>query len=168
MSSFRANSGDLKEVPPSVLERLRGGEETERSATDLRVDVEAMRLEVLAHVNAILNTRLAELEGIERFPEAGRSLLAYGVPDLSTYFEGSQEDRHRLVNHIERAIRLFEPRLDPQALKVERVHDGGDAGLQERYRIHATLRVHPFKKQVTFDTRVQLKTGNISVGEPDA
>lgn len=159
-------SGEQREVPPSVIARLRGG--GARASTDLRVDVETMRAEVLEHVQALLNTRLAELEELEPYPESKASLLSYGVPDLSSYFHGSQHDMGRLTASIERAIRTFEPRLDPQSIKVERVRDAADTGLQLRLRIHATLRVHPFLSQVMFDTRIELDTGAVVVQESEA
>ncbi|MBM4059762.1 MAG: type VI secretion system baseplate subunit TssE [Planctomycetes bacterium] len=168
MATVRQGSGEFKEVPPSVIERLCAGGQAARGALDLRVDVEAMRAEVLEHVQALLNTRLAEPEGLEGFPECRRSLLAYGVPDLSSYFHGSQQDVQKLLAGIERAIRLFEPRLDPQSLKVERVREAGDTGLQLRLRIHAVLRVHPFRSQVVFDTRIEVDTGAVVVQESEA
>lgn len=168
MTSPRPSSGEFQEVPPSVIERLRAGGQAARSATDLRVDVEAMRAEVLDHVQALLNTRLAEHEGLADHPEAARSLLAYGVPDLSSYFHGSSHDMKRLTDSIERAIRTFEPRLDPQSLRVERVRAEADTGLQLRLRIHAMLRVHPFRSQVVFDTRIEVDTGAVVVQETPA
>ena len=168
MSTVRQGSGELKEVPPSIIERLRSGGESVRSATDLSIDIDGMRREVLAHLQALLNTRLAEVEGLDEFPEAKQSLLSYGVPDLSSYFHGSQGDMVRLKAGIERAIRMFEPRLDPTSLRVERTSDSTDTGLQMRLRIHALLKVHPFRSQIQFDTRIEVDTGAIVVQESSA
>jgi type VI secretion system protein ImpF len=167
MAAERQTSGELREVPPSVIERLRGGG-GDRATMDLRVDVDTLRAEVMEHVQALLNTRLAELDGLDAYPEAARSLLSYGVPDLSSYFQGSQVDQQRLIASIQKAIRLFEPRLDPQSLRVESVRDTGDTGLQKRLRIHAVLRVHPFRSQIMFDTQIAADTGAVEVKEPDA
>lgn len=160
----RQGSGELREVPPSIVERLRGAEAT-RTAMDQRVDIDGLRAEVLEHVQALLNTRLAELDGLEDYPEAQKSLLNYGVPDLSSYFHGSHHDMARLKASIERAIRTFEPRLEPQSLKVDRISDAADTGLQMRLRIHAMLKVHPFRSQIAFDTRIEVDTGAVVVQE---
>ncbi len=168
MSNFRHSSGELKEVPPSIMERLRSGGVTDRAATDLRVDIEGMRAEVLRHVQALLNTRLAQGDELEGFPEARNSLLSYGVPDLSSYFHGNDTDTKRLTSSIERAIRMFEPRLDPQSLRVESIADKDDSRLHKRLRIHAVMRVHPFRSQIQFDTRIEIDTGAVVVKEQDA
>lgn len=168
MTPSSRGSGELKEVPPSIVERLRGGGGV-RSDTDLRVDIDALRAEVLEHLQSLLNTRLADLDGLERFPEASRSLLGYGVPDLSSFFHGSQEDMQRLVRAIERAIRTYEPRLDPQTVRVERVRDGGgDPGLKARLRVQGVLRIHPFHTQIVFDTQIDADTASVTVREVDA
>jgi type VI secretion system protein ImpF len=169
MATPRQSSGELKEVPPSIVERLRGAGDAGRSATDQRVDVDTMRAEVLEHVQALLNTRLAEIDGLERFPESGTSLLAYGVPDLSAFFHGSQGDMQRMIACIERAIRTFEPRLDPQSVRVERVRDtGNDPVMKMRLRVQAVLRVHPFRAPIVFDTRIDADTASVTVHDADA
>ena len=169
MAVGRQSSGELKEVPPSILERLRSGGESQRSATDLRVDVDALREEVLEHVQALLNTRLAEIEGLDAHPEAQRSLLAYGVPDLSAFFHGSVGDVQRMIACIEKAIRTFEPRLDPKSVRVERVRDAAaEPVMKMRLRVQAVLRVHPFVAPVVFDTRVDADTASVTVHEVDA
>jgi type VI secretion system protein ImpF len=168
MATSPKNSGEMKEVPPSIVERLCGGGDP-RGDTDLRVDIDAMRAEVLQHVQALLNTRVADIEGLDRCPEASKSILAYGVPDLSSLFHGSQQDMQRLITNIERAIRTFEPRLDPQTVRVERVRDtGNDPGLKARLRVHAVLRIHPFRSQIVFDTRIDADTSAVTVRESDA
>lgn len=167
MTSSRG-SGEMKEVPPSLVERLRSGGVERRQDTDLRVDIDAMRVEVLEHVQSLLNTRLAEIDGLERYPEASRSLLAYGVPDLSSLFHGSQQDMLRLIQGIERTIRTFEPRLDPDSVRVERVRDvGGVPGLKAWLRVHAVLRIHPYRSQVVFDTQIDADTSAVTVREFD-
>ena len=168
MTTSPKNSGEMKEVPPSIVERLRGGGE-HRADTELRVDIDAMRAEVLDHIQALLNTRVAEIEGLAACPEASKSILAYGVPDLSSFFHGSQQDMQRLVTNIERAIRMFEPRLDPQTVRVERVRDtGNDLGLKARLRVHAMLRIHPFSSQVVFDTQIDADTSSVTVKDGEA
>lgn len=169
MTASPKSSGEMKEVPPSILERLRGAGSDRRQDTDLRVDIDAMRAEVLEHVQSLLNTRLAEIGGLDACPEAAKSILGYGVPDLSSLFHGSQQDLQRLIASIERAIRTFEPRLDPQTVRVERVRDaGGDPGLKARLRVHAMLRIHPFRSQVVFDTQIDADTSAVTVRESDA
>lgn len=168
MATSPKSSGEMKEVPPSIIERLKSGGTDRRSDTELRVDIDAMRDEVRSHVSALLNTRTAEIEGIEGFAEAYKSILAYGVPDLSSFFQNSEQDKLRLIASIERAIRTFEPRLDPQSVRVEMVGDASvEQGLKARLRVHAVLRVHPFHSPVVFDTRIDAGTQEVTVEEND-
>ena len=168
MATSPKNSGEMKEVPPSIIERLKSGGTDRRSDTELRVDIDAMRDEVREHVSALLNTRTAEVDALDGHPEAAKSILAYGVPDLSSFFHGSQQDKQRLITHIERAIRTFEPRLDPQSVRVEGVRDSStEQGLKARLRVHAVLRIHPFRAPIMFDTAIDADTQAVTVKETD-
>lgn len=168
MATSPKSSGDMKEVPPSIVERLKSGGTDRRSDTELRVDIDTLRDEVRDHVGALLNTRTAEIEGLDAFPEAFRSILAYGVPDLSSFFQNSEQDKLRLIASIERAIRTFEPRLDAQSVRVEMVNNASaEQGLKARLRVHAVLRIHPFHSPIVFDTAIDANTQEVTVQEND-
>lgn len=63
---------------------------------------------------------------------------------------------------IERAISLFEPRLEN--VQVQLVQgDGGEKIM--RFRIDARLKVEPAPEPVTFDTLLQLSNGQYVVNE---
>ena len=120
-------------------------------------------------MQALLNTRLAEIDGLEACPEAQRSLLAYGVPDLSAFFHGSQHDLQRMIACIEKAIRTFEPRLEPQSVRVERVRDAAaEPVMKLRLRVQAVLRVEPFRSPIVFDPRIDADTAAVTVHEVEA
>ena len=68
---------------------------------------------------------------------------------------------------IEHAIRTFEPRLDPQSVRVEFAGDSGEHGLKKRLRVHAVLRIHPFHSPITFDTHIDASTQEVTVKEND-
>jgi type VI secretion system protein ImpF len=51
------------------------------------------------------------------YPNANESILAYGVPALKGDL-GMRAAGPELVANVERAIRVFEPRLDPRTLRV--------------------------------------------------
>lgn len=60
---------------------------------------------------------LFESRFLADYPQASSSVLAYGVPALKGDL-GIRGAGPELVRNIERAIRLFEPRLDPRTLRV--------------------------------------------------
>jgi type VI secretion system protein ImpF len=60
------------------------------------------------------------------YPNANESVLAYGVPALKGDL-GMRALGPELVANVERAIRVFEPRLDPQTLRVRLLpHDDSE------------------------------------------
>jgi type VI secretion system protein ImpF len=98
--------------------------------------------------------------------ELNRSVWAYGLPDFSAYTLSSATDRARLLHDLESAIRTFEPRLDAVAvvpLDEERYAHA------VRFRIEALLLVEPAPEQVSFDTVLELSSGEYQVrGDGDA
>ena len=93
-------------------------------------------------------------------------MFVYGLPDFSAYSLTSPADRARLVSDIETAVKKFEPRLTEVsviALDPERLAHA------VRFRIEALLLMDPAPEQVSFDTVLQLNSGEYRVkGEADA
>lgn len=98
--------------------------------------------------------------------ELNRSVFVYGLPDLTAYALASAADRARLLLDLESAIRIFEPRLD--AVKVVPL-EGERLSHALRFRIDALLLVDPAPEPVTFDTVLELSSGEYQVrGEAHA
>jgi type VI secretion system protein ImpF len=66
--------------------------------------------------------------------------------------------RNRLVRQILATISLFEPRLSNVRLVV--VEDVDVAKKDVRLRIEAMLRMDPVPEPISFDTVIELKSGN--------
>ena len=62
-------------------------------------------------LSALLNTRRSEHEIPEEFPLLSKSVLAFGIPDFTSFTLTSRPDQERTRKAIEDTIRLFEPRL---------------------------------------------------------
>ena len=67
-------------------------------------------------------------------------------------------DRNRLVKQILATINLFEPRLTNVRLVVVETPDAAKKDV--RLRIEAMLRMDPVPEPVSFDTVIELKSGN--------
>ncbi len=79
----------------------------------------ALRATVRRELNWILNTtNLASVEDLEPYPEVKVSVLNYGVPDLAGKALTPRVVQGR-ARDIRDAIRIFEPRMDPNHLDVE-------------------------------------------------
>ena len=142
---------------PSVLDRL----------VDLepRVPAEppASRPQSLARLKESVKRDLEWLLNSKRTPEPvppglphlERSLLTFGMPDLSASNLTNVQDQDSLRRAIETVVRRFEPRLT--GVSVSQVENlGRDRAI--RFRIDAMLRVDPAPEPVTFDSELQLSS----------
>jgi len=134
---------DLKaELPPSRSKALRQVKQA------LKRDLEWL-----------LNTRRV-LEVPDELPLLANSLLAYGLPDFSNSTVRSAEDQHDLTLALEATLRRFEPRLEDIVVSV------ASASVLERafrFKIEARLRIDPVPEPISFDTTLQLGSGNFAV-----
>lgn len=108
----------------------------------------------------LLNTRQTHQGLCEQLPEVQRSLITYGVPDLSMLDASSPHHRTQLARMLEASIRHFEPRLKEVRVEPVEVERGGERSLH--FRISGRLSIEP-AAYVTFDTTLQLSSGQYSV-----
>jgi type VI secretion system protein ImpF len=138
------------EAPPSPAQSLRD------LKASLRRDIEWL-----------LNTR----RGIEDLPagssELQRSLQAYGLPDVCSLRLNVAQDYNRLARTMEVALATFEPRL--RTIRVTPVPASDTKSRVLRFQIEGVLRLEPVPEHVTFDTMLELTSGEYEVkGEPGA
>jgi len=136
-------------VTLSIFERL-----TDRSPSVSKdpphyrsASVGGLAASVIEHLSALLNVRRSDHPQDSVFPETSSSIAAYGVVDFSSLSLANPVDREKLRRSLERAIRLFEPRLWRVHVVLEDWKPQ-DPGL--RFRIEATLRVEPIIEPVVF------------------
>jgi type VI secretion system protein ImpF len=107
----------------------------------------------------LLNTRRA-FEVPDELPLLADSLLAYGLPDFSNVTVKDAADQSTLTLALETALRRFEPRLEDVVVSV------ANASALERafrFKIEARLRIDPVPEPISFDTTLQLGSGNFAV-----
>jgi type VI secretion system protein ImpF len=99
--------------------------------------------------------------------EVNRSVYVYGLPDLSALSIAIAADRNKLTRQILAAIALFEPRLAGVRLSIVEAPDA--AKKEVRLRIEAMLRMDPVPEPISFDSVIDLSTGNCRIpGGDDA
>jgi type VI secretion system protein ImpF len=150
-------------VTQSVLERLIDREPQEG------LEIPPTRAQSVRHLKVSLRRDLEWLLNTRRTPEAvgaefrelEQSLFNFGVPDITSLSWDSVRDRNRLARIIEQALSTFEPRL--RRTKV--VAMGGAAGAQHvlRFPIEGFLDMHPSPEHISFDTVLQLSSGEYQV-----
>ena len=92
--------------------------------------------------------------------EIERSLFNYGLPDISSLGVRSTTDQKRLLWMIESTIANFEPRIQGPRVTMEPVE--GSARIL-RFQIQGLLRIDPAPERVTFDTVLELTSGEYQV-----
>lgn len=145
---------------PTILDRLIA---KDSSASFEGVSVRELKASVARDVEWLLNTRVWVPWNLEGFEEARTSLLAYGLPDLSTYSWAEVDHAKSVGALIEECIRRFEPRIQPRSVHcdVERAEDISNFEL--RVRIEAVLHVEPILEPVVFDSGLDLAAGSIRI-----
>ncbi len=156
---------------PSVLDRLIDLDPTSQvEAESSRTQkLRELKQSVRRDLENLLNTRscLYPLPYPERLVQLERSLVNYGIPDLSGAAMGGREEREQLRKRIERAIQYFETRFkEVRVVLVDRRYEGSDRTI--RFRIEGMLFAEPAPEPVAFDSMLQPSAAiSKSVWEPE-
>lgn len=144
-------------ITQSLLDRLSTNEDwpTTRAAS-LRMYREALKRDM----EWLLNTRRPPLDGIERFTLASRSVIHYGLIDTSALSLSSSNDTRRLQEAIRNCIVAYEPRL--LDVKVVLEQDAAQRR-QLRFHIEAQIDLDPAPEEISFDTILDLTSGEYKV-----
>lgn len=152
----------------SVLDRLidedlkHSGDVRPTRLQSLRKLKEAVRRDL----EWLLNTRHPVQAAVEG-TELANSVYMYGLPDFTSLSVLSVRDRKFLTQAIQTAVAKFEPRI--MNVTVNLVTVGHDRVPSLRFVIEGLLRVDPSPEQVSFDTVLELSSGEYKVqGEPSA
>lgn len=149
-------------ITPSVLDRLIDYEpEMSREAVGSRAkSLRQMKLSVRRDLEWLLNTRRIADDMLPDLKEVANSLLVYGLPDFTAVNTKNPADQNRLRRALESAVRTFEPRLVDVSVTMVTMRD-----LERvlRFRIDARLRIDPVPEPVSFDTLLQLGSGQYLV-----
>jgi type VI secretion system protein ImpF len=145
-------------VTLSVLDRLIDHDPKSRSepvptpAQSLR----AMKAALRSELEWLMNTRRIAKDLPESCAEVRSSVYYYGLPDVSSMSTFSTTDQNALLQAIESAIHLFEPRLARVRVSLRPI-----AGMARmlHFIIEGLLRVDPVPEQIVFDTVLELSSG---------
>jgi type VI secretion system protein ImpF len=113
----------------------------------------------------LLNTRRAEKDFDPAYEDATNSLLSFGITDFTSYNLKSSDEQEQVRRSIERAIRLFEPRLARVSVSLEETEQVRPV-LQ--FQIDAVLRVGLRDEPLMLDVSLQRDSRRIAVTGGDA
>lgn len=144
-------------VTQSVLDRLTAVEEwpVTRSQS-LRFFKDALKRDL----EWLLNTRQPPIPELVEYDLAKTSVINFGLPDITSLGLSSASDHNRLRKAIEICLRNFEPRL----MDVRVTLEGADtADRRLRFHIEGNMKLDPAPEEVSFDTVLELSSGEYKV-----
>jgi type VI secretion system protein ImpF len=148
----------LGPVTPSVLDRLLDDEPKSKTEGPLTHSKSLAQLKVAIRrdLENLLNTRCTPQPLPESSLETRRSMYNYGVPDITEIGQNFLYEKDRLLSEIEKAVRIFEPRL--VGAKVAVLPAVG-ASRVVRFVIEGMLRIDPAPEHIVFDAALELTSG---------
>jgi type VI secretion system protein ImpF len=108
----------------------------------------------------LLNTKCFTHVVPDSCRELGRSLYIYGLSDFTAKNPASPSVRTELRQQIEKAIQLFEPRLQKVTVRVD---DADSKERKVRFKIVALLVMDNESEPVSFDTIFDINRGEYTV-----
>jgi type VI secretion system protein ImpF len=144
---------------PSIIDRLidpdSGGTSWRRGYSAEQM-IDAVRRDL----EDLLNTRQSHQGLPEDFTEVHRSVIAYGLPDLTSLNAITPQQREDIGRTLESIIERFEPRL--KDIRAHMVNAGDGKERSVKFHVEARLNLDP-APEVAFDTVLELATGHYSV-----
>lgn len=151
-------------VTPSVLDRLLDFEPdvSSEAPKSRSKSLRDLKISVRRDLEWLLNSRCFPEEIDEQLEEVKKSVIVYGLPDITGISAKSHVEQKRLTEAMETAIRNFEPRFLNLKVTLEPVNN---ITRMLKFRIEAQLNVEPTPEPITFDTVLQLGSGDFEVKE---
>jgi type VI secretion system protein ImpF len=149
-------------IAPSILDQLIDEDpKVSREPPPAQIkSLESLKQSVRRDLEWLLNTRQSIHRIPEDFEEVSRSIAAYGLPDFTAVSVKSAAEQDRIRRALLSAIRLFEPRLEDVTISLDLTQE---RNCMLRFRIAAVLHVEPVSEPVTFDTLLDLQTGQYDI-----
>jgi type VI secretion system protein ImpF len=153
-------------VQQSVLDRLIQNPDAPETVSRSQ-SVRELKTAVRRDLEWLLNTRSIAVKPPEGLTELIASAYTYGLGDVTSLSADDPKSRSRLRRMIEESISVFEPRLT--GVQVADTATMSEGTRQMRFVIQALLKMDPSPERVSFDTVLDLATGQYAVkGEAGA
>lgn len=155
-------------LQPFLLDRLSDDQpQTRVEGRDRRVfSPKQIQASIMRDIAWLLNARAhPEADGLGELAEVNRSVLNFGIPDL-TGLTASGLNLNQLERAMVEALRNFEPRIAPHTLSVKAV-EVGEAGGPNRlaFEIRGEIIANPMPEPLYVKTEVDLESGLVTLRE---
>ena len=141
----------MENVQTSLLDRLidEDPNHSSESVQHRALTVRQLRAFVVRDLENLLNSRQNITHVPQQYVETRRSVLTYGLRDLTAESPNNPHALMRIRKEVEMAISTFEPRLQRVKVMLETSEKHGS---RLSFRVSALLVVDPIREPVTFDT----------------
>jgi type VI secretion system protein ImpF len=156
------SSSDLP-VTLSILDRLTDFEprDSQEPRPTRAQSVRRLKEGLCRDLEWLLNSRRIAEAVEDKFKELPNSVFWYGLPDFSSYSLASQKDQSRLLRVLQSAVKAFEPRL--VNVRISSIEAATYGSRTLRFRIEGLLMMDPAPEHVSFDTALELTSGEYKV-----
>jgi len=151
---------------PSLLDRLTDDKPNKKVASLQRrvLSLQEFKKNVMRDLEWLLNAgHLESRQDLSDYPQVKRSVLNFGMPDLSGMSASSVDDT-TLEFVLRQAILNFEPRILPKSLKINVInrkeHDKYNVIV---FEVQGELWSQPVPERLYLKTILDLKLGNVEV-----
>lgn len=152
-------------LQPSLLDRLTDHEPSsvKESRASRVIDVVRLREIIQRDLSWLLNTsNIENTFDPEVFPHVARSVLNYGLSEVSGAF--STSERAELIRRsIERAIAAHEPRIIEGSVDVTLTPEDNGGDMMVSLNIRADMWAQPLPLELYLRSKVDVTTGEVSV-----
>ncbi len=154
-----------KLVQAGLLDRLIDeNPETRAEAPITRAEsLRRFRAAIKRDLEWLLNTIHSGITFPPAFRETRKSVLTYGLPDVSGFSLQNKADESRLLRSIEEVIESFEPRL--RRIRVTNPTEVSSTQQAIVFHVDALLMMDPAPERISFDTVLEVGKGAYSVKE---
>jgi type VI secretion system protein ImpF len=147
----------------SILDRLQDDEpqlsrDLAHSRSQELID---LKQSIRRDLESLLNARRRGVPWPAHLTELARSLVNYGMPDLTGLDTGTSESREDLRRTLETVIRTFEPRF--KTVHVRLLDNAEPLDRTLRFRIDGLVRCDPVPEPVVYDSTVEPTVGSLEI-----
>ncbi|HEY7773106.1 MAG TPA: type VI secretion system baseplate subunit TssE [Marinagarivorans sp.] len=156
------NPNDKKQLLAPLMDRLLNDSKTASYARPQAV-IAQIRESVRRDLESLFNSRSCNRSPSRKYPHLQKSLLNFGLPDLSTINFSSKDDRKRFCSQVETAIKHYEPRVKSAKVCIGDKVDVEDPTI--RFRVEAVLHVSPADETIIFDSAFNPISHSVDISE---
>ena len=127
------------------------------------VNEAALRRDLAEDLTGLLNTvNLASAEDLSEFPHTARSIVNYGLTDITAYTieEAAVEN---VTRELRQALTDYEPRLIAASIEVTRDALVDNSGQKIRFAVSAEMHATPVDIPVEFVAELELDSGKMRI-----